>query len=99
MGVEYLDKIKKRLVATNYSLAKSLKTLGIDANTQGLDCYDKKGARNTRLDILVGLKHLSGLSWDDIGKSLEREFNPKRLDDLKEARADAEAKIGERSKK
>lgn len=63
--------------ASNYNVAKRLRAMGVDITTQGIDQYDKGQARSMRLDVLIGLKELSGLNWEKFGKLLEEEFGEK----------------------
>jgi len=48
--------------------------LSIDVSIQGVAQYEN--ARSMRLDVLCGLRKLSGLSWSAIGKLLDDEFLP-----------------------
>lgn len=80
MRMRILDKVKEvhsagGKVASNYNVAKRLREIGIEITTQGIDQYDKEQARSMRLDVLVGLKRLSGLNWEKFGKMLEEEFS------------------------
>lgn len=50
--------------------------LGIDVSIQGLAQYEE--ARSMRLDVLCGLRKLSGQSWSAIGKLLDEEFLPSK---------------------
>jgi hypothetical protein len=72
--MKIIDYIKKTKGLTNYGLSKKLRQIGVEITTQGVDQYDKGRARSMRLDVLLGFKELSGLSWDKFGKLLEEEF-------------------------
>lgn len=74
MGMKLLDQIKKDKKLTNYGVAKELRAIGVDITTQGVDQYDKGKARSMRFDVLIGLRKLSGLSWQKVGEMLEGEF-------------------------
>lgn len=73
MAVDLLQKVRKRLNIKNYSLAKRLTELGAPITTQGLDHYDTDSARSMRVDVLVRLREISGMSIDEFWKLLEQE--------------------------
>ncbi len=74
MKMKILDYVKKKQELTNYGVAKELRKIGVEVTTQGIDQYDKGAARSMRFDVLLGLRKLSGLTWDQFGKMLEGEF-------------------------
>jgi hypothetical protein len=74
MAMEIIERIRQWTKSKNYGLAKSLRTLGVDVTIQGLDGYDRETAKGMRLDVLCGLRKLSGKSWEEFGKYLDKEF-------------------------
>lgn len=77
MGMELLKKIKKAAKLTNYGIAKELNEKNVKITIPGIDAYERDTAKSMRLDVLVGLKRLSGKSWDVFGEWLEEEFGAK----------------------
>lgn len=76
MAMEFLKRIKKLKKITNYAISKRLTSEGIPMTIGGVDAYFKPGAKSMRLDVLCGLKRLSGESWETVGKWLDDEFLP-----------------------
>lgn len=74
MGMKLLDKIRRSREITDYGIAKELNRLGVEITTQGINSYNKPTAKSMRLDVLCGLRKLSGNSWNEFGKWLEDEF-------------------------
>jgi len=54
---------------TTYRLAKELGT-----SVQSIDYVVKSGTKGVRLNTLCKLRRVSGLSWAQFGKELDREF-------------------------
>lgn len=77
MGMKLISKIRNLTKLKNYGIAKTLKTQGVEVTTQGIDAYERPTARSMRLDILCGLRRLSGKSWEEFGKWLDDEFDTK----------------------
>lgn len=75
MGMKLIKKIKDTKDLKNYGIMKALRSRGIEITTQGIDSYEKPDARSMRLDVLCGLRKLSGLKWADFGKWLDEEFS------------------------
>lgn len=74
MSMKLIKNIKDTTDLKNYGIMKKLRELGIEVTTQGIDGYEKVTARSTRLDVLCGLRKISGLNWDKFGKLLDSEF-------------------------
>lgn len=81
MNMKFLGKIIKKMGTTTYSLAKLLRENGVDITHQGVDFYGRGKARSMRLDVVAGIRRLSGYSWEEMGKMIDDEF---LTDDLKE---------------
>ena len=77
MAMELLKKIKKAVDVTNYGIAKRLNDMGVKITIPGIDAYERDTAKSMRLDVLCGLRKLSGKSWVDFGKWLDDEFGVK----------------------
>lgn len=77
MGMKLIQKIRKAVGLTNYGIAKALKDRGYSITIPGVDAYEKENARSMRLDVLCGLRQLSGKSWADFGAWLDEEFGRK----------------------
>lgn len=75
--MKLLDQVKRKKGLTNYGVAKTLRSMGVEITTQGVDQYDKGKARSMRLDVLVGLKRILEQDWSAVGKLLEEEFGGK----------------------
>lgn len=75
MLMKFLTEILKRKDVTGYRLARDL---GYPTSmiTQWLDAERKQ--RAFRLDYLTQIRQWSGLSWEELGKLLDREFPPKK---------------------
>ncbi len=80
MSVKLIEKIRHRTGLKNYGIQKALRAVGCDITTQGIDSYERETARSMRLDVLVGLKEVSGLNWEQLGKLLSEEFGKKKRD-------------------
>lgn len=74
MAMNFLTHILARLGTTTYGLAKELRANGVEITHQGVDNYNRSKARGLRLDVLAGLRKLSGLSWEEIGGLIDEEF-------------------------
>lgn len=77
MGMELLRKIKKAVKLTNYGIAKWLNENDVKITIPGVDAYERDTAKSMRLDVLCGLRKLSGKDWNDFGKWLDEEFGAK----------------------
>jgi DNA-binding XRE family transcriptional regulator len=60
-----LKKIREKLGFTHY---KAAKRVGL---TQQGYIVAEKSSRSIKVDVLVALKELSGLTWEEVGKMLE----------------------------
>ena len=69
-----IEKVRESAELTNYGISKRLRNDGVEVTTQGIDAYERETARSMRLDILSGLRRLSGLSWNQFGKLIDDEF-------------------------
>lgn len=74
MGMELLRKVKKVADLKNYGVAKQLNEMGVKITIPGIDAYEQPSAKSMRLDVLCGLRKLSGKSWSEFGKWLDDEF-------------------------
>jgi len=77
MAMDLLGKIRKVSKLTNYGIAKALNASGVKITIPGVDSYERPEARSMRLDVLCGLRRLSGKTWEDFGKWLDEEFGKK----------------------
>lgn len=66
--------IRERLGVTSYGLWRALRRAGVEITQAGVDAYERKPPRSMRLDVLCALKRISGMSWEELGKELEKEF-------------------------
>ena len=71
-----LKKIKELTDLTAYGIAGTLENMGIKITTSGIDNYLRHPPRSMRLDVLCGLRKLSGLSWEEFGAELDSDFLP-----------------------
>jgi len=78
MGMKLIEKIRNIKGLKNYGIMKHLRVLGVEVTTQGIDGYDKPTAKGMRLDVLCGLRKITGLSWQQFGKLLDDEFNKEK---------------------
>jgi hypothetical protein len=78
MGMKLLEKIRKAAKLTNYGIAKELNNMGVKITIPGVDAYERDTAKSMRLDVLCGLKRLSGKDWVEFGKLLDDEFGVKK---------------------
>lgn len=76
MAMQLIEKIRQVTKLKNYGLSKTLREMGINVTTQGIDGYARPECRGMRLDILAGLRKTTGLSWNEIGKLIDSEFLP-----------------------
>lgn len=74
MGMNLIKKVRDSKQLKNYGIMKALRELGIEITTQGVDGYEKPTAKSMRLDVLCGLRRITGLSWVAFGKLLDEEF-------------------------
>ena len=72
--MKLIEKVRKSADLKDYGISKNLRHLGIEVTTQGITSYSKDNARSMRLDVLCGLRKLSGLNWNQFGKWLDDEF-------------------------
>lgn len=75
--MDLLKKIKKAKDLKNYGISKQLNEMGIKITIPGVDAYEQPTARSMRLDVLCGLRKISGKSWEEFGKWLDQEFGGK----------------------
>ena len=74
MIMNLLKKIREISNIKNYSLKKRLDDFGVEVSVTGLDGYDKPTAKSMRLDILCGLRRVTGYNWAQFGALLDEEF-------------------------
>ena len=74
MKMKFLEVVRKEADATNYALSSKLRDLGVNITVSGVDAYERKNSQSMRLDVLAGLRKLSGLSWNELGKLIDEEF-------------------------
>lgn len=73
--MQWIRSVTKR---KNYSLSRDLREKhNVNITIPGIDGYDGDKAKSMRLDVLCGLRALTGLSWDEFGAKLDEEFLPK----------------------
>lgn len=72
--MKWIEKARKITGLTNYGLSKTLRKEGVEVTTQGIDGYFKKQSKSMRLDVLCGLRKLSGVSWAEFGKWLDNDY-------------------------
>lgn len=68
MNVKFLKTIRENLGLTQYGLAKKL---GVMPNQ--VANFEEKG-RQMPLGMLCKIRELSGLSWEELGEMLDKEF-------------------------
>lgn len=78
MSVKLIKKVRDTANLKNYGIMKALRDLGIEVTTQGIDGYEKETAKSMRLDVLSGLRQISGKSWEDFGEWIDQEFKRKK---------------------
>ena len=78
MSVKLIKKVRDITGLKNYGIMKALRDKGVEITTQGVDGYERDTARSMRLDVLTGLKRISGLSWNEFGKLIDQEANGKK---------------------
>lgn len=78
MAMELLKKLKKAAKLTNYGIAKGLNEMAVKITIPGVDGYEKDAARSMRLDVLAGMRILSGKDWEQFGKWIDDEFLPRK---------------------
>ena len=73
MIVEFVRKIALKQGLTSYSLAKKL---GVTTTTaqKWLGEHGYESPKGLQLGSLCKLRELGGLSWEDLGKMLDKEF-------------------------
>lgn len=73
MIVEFIKKIASKQGLTSYALAKRM---GVSTTTaqKWLGEHGYTSPKGLQLDSLCKLRELGGLSWEDLGKMLDREF-------------------------
>lgn len=69
MAVKFLTKIRESLGLTRYGLARRL-----NIPTQSVDYFEKDG-QSLKLSVLVKLRKIGGLTWIQLGKMLDDEFD------------------------
>jgi len=74
MAMNFISHILTKLGTTTYSLAKELRANGVEITHQGVDNYNRSRARGLRLDVLAGIRKLSGLSWEEMGAMIDDEY-------------------------
>lgn len=75
--MQLLEKIRAVTGLKNYGISPKMRDgPGVLITIQGLDAYDRDTARSMRLDVLCGLRRITGLSWSEFGKWLDDEFLP-----------------------
>lgn len=80
MSVDLIKKTRKNTGLTNYSIAKALRSRGVEITVQGIDSYEKLTARSMRLDVLCGLEALNcehGVSHSQFWSWITEEFRKK----------------------
>lgn len=77
MGMQLIRKIREISGLTNYAISKELNQTGVQVTIPGIDAYERPTARSMRLDVLCGLRGISGLTWNQFGKWLDEEFKKK----------------------
>lgn len=79
MGMKLIEKIRAKTGFTNYRIAMHLReSLEVRITTQGIDAYERPEAQSMRLQVLAGLRKMSGMSWSAFGEILDEEFLPKK---------------------
>jgi hypothetical protein len=74
MGMKIIKKVRDTKELKNYGIMKALRDIGVEVTTQGIDGYEKDSARSMRLDVLSGLRRISGVSWEEFGGWIDPEF-------------------------
>lgn len=77
MSVKVLKNTREVKDLTNYGVAKALREVGVDTSASNIDAYERHQSRRMRLDILCGLRKISGKSWAEFGRWLDEDFLPK----------------------
>ena len=73
--MKLLDLLREKGLKPPTLSRKLREVLAVDVSIQGLHQYSD--AKSMRLDVLCGLRKLSGESWASVGKMLDDEFLPK----------------------
>lgn len=76
--MKIIKKVRDSADLKNYGIMKKLRDIGIEVTTQGIDGYEKDSARSMRLDVLSGLRRISGVSWEEFGAWIDSEFKLKK---------------------
>lgn len=79
MIMKIMDRIRQASKLKDYSLSKELRSrFQIEITIPGINGYSKPESKSMRLDVLCGLRKLSGVSWSEFGKWLDDEFIEKK---------------------
>lgn len=72
--MDLLRRLREQTGLTCYGVAKALRNIGIDTSTSNIDAYERNDSARIRLDILAGLRKVSGKSWTEFGRWIDEEF-------------------------
>lgn len=72
MSVHFVKKIRESKGLTRYALAKLLGVM-----PQTVDWWEDR-ASGRGYEMLVELRQIAGLSWDQMGEMLDKEFKKKK---------------------